>query len=109
MTQARTRLTLDEYLALDGEGWVELGLPEGRCEYGNGVLQELPPESDLNDRIALNLRDYLVGRVSNDWLIRVHSCELVVPKISPTDPLTRFPDLVVLEEEHLPLIERRLA
>jgi Uma2 family endonuclease len=109
MTQAARKLTLDEYLALDAEDWVALGLPEGRCEYVDGELRELPPESDYNDRIALNLRDQLLGRVSDDWLIRVHSCEVAVPKFQPKDPSTRFPDLVILQEEHLPLIERRLA
>jgi Uma2 family endonuclease len=109
MTPATTPLTLEEYLALDGEEWIRLGLPEGRCEYQDGALQELPPESDLNDRIALNLRDYLIEQVSNEWLIRIHSCEIAVPKIRSQDPATRFPDLVILEEEHLPIIERRLA
>ena len=109
MTQAAKHLTLDEYLALDAEDWVALGLPEGRCEYVDGVLIELPPESEQNDRIALNLRDQLLGWVSNDWLIRVHSCEVVVPALRANDPSTRFPDLVVLQEAHLPLIERRLA
>jgi len=109
MTQATTRLTLEEYLALDGEEWIRMGLPEGRCEYVDGELVELPPESDYNDRIALNLRDQLLGRVSDDWLIRVHSCEVAVPKLQPKDPSTRFPDLVILQEEHIPLIERRLA
>jgi Uma2 family endonuclease len=109
MTQATTPLTLEEYLAVDGEEWIRLGLPEGRCEYQDGALQELPPESDLNDRIALNLRDYLIEQVSNEWLIRIHSCEIAVPKIRSQDPATRFPDLVILQEEHLPIIERRLA
>jgi Uma2 family endonuclease len=109
MTQATTPLTLEEYLAVDGEEWIRLGLPEGRCEYQDGALQELPPESDLNDRIALNLRDYLIEQVSNEWLIRIHSCEIAVPKIRSQDPATRFPDLVILEEKHLPIIERRLA
>jgi Uma2 family endonuclease len=108
MTQAVKYLTLEEYIALDAEDWVRLGLPEGRCEYVNGVLRELPPESEQNDRIALNLRDHLLEQVSNDWLVRIHSCELVVPKIRPTDPSTRFPDLVVLQEAHVPLIQRRL-
>jgi Uma2 family endonuclease len=109
MTPATRPLTLEEYLSLDAEAWVALGLPEGRCEFVDGALVELSPESDRNDRIALNLRDQLLGRVSNDWLIRVHSCEVVVPKLRPKDPSTRFPDLVILQEEHLPIVERRLA
>jgi Uma2 family endonuclease len=109
MTQATTPLTLEEYLAVDGEEWIRLGLPEGRCEYQDGALQELPPESDLNDRIALNLRDYLIEQVSNEWLIRIHSCEIAVLKIRSQDPATRFPDLAILEEEHLSIIQRRLA
>lgn len=109
MTQAAKNLSLAAYLALDAEDWVRLGLPEGWCEYVDGALIELPPESDQNDRIALNLRDQLLGWVSNDWLIRVHSCEVVVPKLQAKDPSTRFPDLVILQEEHLPLIARRLA
>jgi Uma2 family endonuclease len=53
MTQATTRLTFEEYANLDAEHWVHLGLPEGRCEYvENGELNELPPESRPNLRIA---------------------------------------------------------
>ncbi|NJL55051.1 Uma2 family endonuclease [bacterium] len=106
MTQARTRLTLDEYLALDSEGWVALGLPEGRCEYvGSGELNVLPSESELNDWIAQELFWLLAtAQIVSRRLIRPHSCEIEVTG----KPKTRYPDLVILREEHINLTQKRL-
>jgi hypothetical protein len=36
-------------------------------------------------------------------LLRPHSCEVAVPG----NPKTRYPDLTILDELHIPLIERR--
>ncbi len=104
MTQAaRQRLTFEEYTSLDAEAWVRMGLPEGRCEYWDGELIELPPESELNDWIAMSLRDIFIQYVS-PRLVKVGRCEVEVPG----RPRTRYPDLVVLREEHLPLTQRKL-
>jgi len=104
MTQA-IRMSFEEYAALDAEDWLTLGLPEGRCEFWDGELIEVPTEAELNDWIAQYL--FLVmaqsGMIS-PWLIRVHSCEVEVRG----RPRTRFPDLVILEDEHISLTQRRL-
>lgn len=100
MTQAARKLSFDEYLSLDVESWVELELLEGRCEYVDGKLIEVPSESELNDFIA-NLLMFLLAstKVVPLRLIRPHSCEIEVLG----KPRTRFPDLVILREEHLSL------
>lgn len=103
MTQAARKLTFEEYLNLDAKGWLNLGLPEGRCEYVDGDLIELPPESRLNLRIANYLFLLLVQAGIPFDLIYLHACEIEVSG----KPRTRYPDLVVLREEHLALTQRR--
>jgi Uma2 family endonuclease len=101
MTQAKPRfVTFEEYLSY--------GDLEGRYELIAGELVELPPESGLNDWIALNLRDLLMQFIRRQ-LLRIHTCEVQVPVLRPKDAANRFPDLVVLREEHLPLTEKRLT
>ena len=41
--------------------------------------------------------------------VHPHACELQVPVVSSGDPFNRFPDLVVLREAHLQLVQRRLT
>jgi len=105
MAQAARKLSFEEYARLDAEDWVQLGLPEGRCEYGDGELVALPSESELNDFIA----NFLMFMLASSGLVplrflRPHSCEIEVLG----KPRTRFPDLVILREEHLSLTQRRL-
>jgi Uma2 family endonuclease len=101
MTQAKPKfVTFEEYLSY--------GDLEGRYELIAGELVELPPESGLNDWIALNLRDLLMQAIRRQ-LLRIHTCEVQVPVLRPNDAANRFPDLVVLREEHLPLTEKRLT
>ena len=68
----------------------------------------MPPESPENDFFALNLRDRLINLVPRQ-LIRVHTCEVQVRVLEPTDPANRYPDLVILRSEHLELMQRRLT
>lgn len=103
MVQSIRKLTFEEYASLDAEAWAKLGLPEGRCEYVDGELVEVPSESELNDWIAIVLRDFFVQFI-NPRLIRPHSCEIEVRG----KPKTRYPDLVILREEHLSLTQKRL-
>lgn len=102
MTQARTRFkSFEEYLSLDLED-----LPERRCEYVDGDLVELMPEGEVNDWIADYLFYLLVqANITKPWLIRPGRCEVEVPG----KPSTRFPDLVVLDETHPELTQRRLT
>ncbi|MGQ9870056.1 Uma2 family endonuclease [Leptodesmis sp.] len=104
MPQAQAKFTsFEDYLSysndMDMEGFYELI---------DGELVELPPESEENNWLALNLRDYLI-RVVRRRLVRVHACEVQVPVLQPGDAANRFPDLVVLRQEHLELTQRRLT
>jgi Uma2 family endonuclease len=110
LTQANKKLTFEEYLNLDAEDWVQLGLPEGRCEYIDGELVELPPESEPNNFVAR----YLLFAIASSGiislrLIAIHRCEIEVPILEPGDSRTRYPDVVVLREEHLSLTKRRFT
>jgi len=104
VTQAARKLSFEEYIRLDTEDWVRLGLPEGRCEYWEGELIELPSESELNDLIAHFIYLMLIRSGLHYPLARIGRCELEVTG----RPRTRYPDLVVLREEHLHLRKKRL-
>jgi Uma2 family endonuclease len=104
MTQAKVKLaSFEEYLAYSDETPLS-----GRYELVGGALVELPPESEENNWLALNLRDYLIQTVPRR-LVRVHACEVQVPVLQPQDAANRFPDLIVLRPEHLDLTRRRLT
>jgi Uma2 family endonuclease len=98
MTQTRTRFSsFEEYLATSE------GLPEGRCEYWDGELVELMTESGENVAIASLLFAVLLGIGIPPGLINPGNCEVEVAG----KPRTRFPDLVVLRDEHPALLKRR--
>jgi Uma2 family endonuclease len=104
MTQAKVKLaSFEEYLAYGDETPME-----GRYELVGGELVALPPESEENNWLALNLRDYLIQVVPRR-LVRVHACEVQVPVLQLKDAANRFPDLVVLHQEHLDLTKQRLT
>lgn len=90
--------SFEEYLATEAAD-----LPEGRFEYWDGELVEVMSESGFNDAIANYLFILLVNAGIYYELIRPHSCEVEVTG----NPRSRLPDLVILEELHIPLIERR--
>lgn len=106
MTQAIRKLPFEEYASLDAQTWVKRGLPEGRCEYvDEWELNELPSESEPNDFLARYLLFVLASSgVVPLRLITIHTCEIEVSG----KPKTRFPDLVILREEHLELTKKRL-
>jgi Uma2 family endonuclease len=108
MTQAarKAKLTFEQYTSLNAEDWAVRGLPEGRCEYvDEWELNELPSESEPNDWIAQELFWLLaIAQIIPRRLIRPHSCEIEVLG----KPKTRYPDLVILQEEHLKLTQKRL-
>ncbi len=103
MTQAKPRFSsFDEYLSYSD------GL-ENRFELIDGELTELPPESEPNSAIATYLLLTLVSVGIPFRLIKTYICEIQVPVLQPKDAANRFPDLVVLREEHISLTERRLT
>ncbi len=103
MTQAISKfLTFEEYLSFD-DG------TENRYELVDGALVELPPESEPNISTANYLFLLLVKAGIPFRRVHPHACELQVPVVSSGDPFNRFPDLVVLREAHLQLVQRRLT
>ena len=103
-TQAKFA-TFEDYLAHSDE----MALV-GRFQLIDGELVELPPESEPNDFVADNLQFYLaMANLLPRRLVKTHTCEVQVPVLHPKDPANRFPDLVILREEHLALTQRRLT
>jgi Uma2 family endonuclease len=103
MTQAKPRFaTFEEYLAYSSE-------LEGRFQLIDGELIELPPESRFNSTIAIYILLALIKAGLSVELIHPGKCEIQVPVLKKGDAQNRFPDLVVLREEHLQLTQRRLT
>jgi Uma2 family endonuclease len=82
---------------------------DNRYELIDGELIALPPESRFNVAIANALFLMLVNAEVPLKLIYPHTCEIQVPVIQRGDAQNRYPDLVVLREEHLELTQKRLA
>lgn len=88
MTVASKKMTLEEYLNYeDGT--------ETRYELNDGELVEVPPESDLNARIASLLFAFFLKLEIPSYRVRIGT-EMVVSGARAT---TRFPDLMILSEE----------
>lgn len=90
MTQARTRpkLTFEEFLEYD-DG------TDKRYELTNGVLVEVPEESNLNVKLARWLAR-LLEAVADFDLIRTHAGTIQVTPLPGINKENRFPDLMVL-------------
>jgi Uma2 family endonuclease len=100
MTQSVGKLAFEEYVHLNAEDSAERGLPEGRHEYADGELIEVPSESELNDFIA-NLLMFLFassGAVPLR-LIRPHSCEIEVPGKPLLNPETETIEILALQDD----------
>ena len=98
MTYTKQRFTsFEEYLETDPSD-----LPEGRYEYWDGELVEVMTESIFNDELGNSL--YFLLRLAGIYhkLIRPHSCEVEVIG----RPKTRFPDVTILDDVHLTLMEK---
>jgi Uma2 family endonuclease len=103
MTQAKPRFpTFEAYLEHDSDA-------EGRYELINADLVELPPESEPNISIANYLFLVLVNSGVPFRLIHTGRCEIQVPVLQSGDAQNRYPDLVVLEDIHLELMQKRLT
>lgn len=81
-------MTLEEYLKYD-DG------TDTRHELVNGELLVMPPESELNRRIASLLFAFFLQQGVPPYRLRIGT-EIVV---SGSRSTTRFPDLVILSEE----------
>jgi len=88
MTVASQKMTLEEYLSYDDGTDV-------RYELENGELVALPPESELNIRIASLLFAFFLTQGIPSFRVRIGT-EIVV---SGSRATTRFPDVMILSEE----------
>lgn len=102
MTTIKRTLTFDEYLSYD-DG------TDDRYEWIDGELVALPPESELNNSIVSYLFLQLVNIGVSFRLVKLHVCEVQVPVLQRGDAQNRYPDLVVLREEHLQMTQKRLS
>lgn len=81
-------MTIEEYLTYSNDA-------DSRYELVNGALIEMPPESELNIRIASLLFAFFLKQGIPSYRVRIGT-ELVVSGARAT---TRFPDVMVLSEE----------
>ncbi|MEG3898608.1 MULTISPECIES: Uma2 family endonuclease [unclassified Microcoleus] len=111
MVQAQSKkLTFDEYLNYSND-------TGQRYELIDGELIALPPESEPNNFIANYLFFYLASSgLVPLRLIKTHNCEVQVavlrwrsPRRGSGDAANRYPDLIILEPEHIPLTATRLT
>ena len=99
MTFTKSRfVSFEDYLAADPSD-----LPEGFYEYWDGELVEVMTESLFNDTIANFMFVVLLEAGVPMELLRPGRVEVAVPG----RPRTRFPDLTVLDEIHITLLEKR--
>lgn len=94
MAIASQKMTLEEYLNYD-DG------TDTRYELENGELIKMPPESELDVRIASFLFAFFLKQNIPSYRIRIGT-EIVV---SGSRATTRYPDLMVLSEELATLLE----
>jgi Uma2 family endonuclease len=88
MTVASIKMSIEEYLNFDDD-------TDTRYELENGELIVMPPESDLNQRIASLLFALFLQQGIPPYRLRI-GAEIVVNGSRAT---TRLPDLMVLSEE----------
>jgi Uma2 family endonuclease len=82
------------------------GLDE-RYELIQGQLIEMPPESIANLIKANRLLLALVQAGVSIDLIFTGRCEVQVPVLQAGDAANRYPDLIVVDEVHVPLMAKR--
>jgi len=104
VTQAQSqKLTFEEYLNYRDD-------TDNRYELIDGALVPLPPESGFNDFIARYLFAlFFVRGIVPLQLMSLGKCELQVPVLRSNDAQNRYPDFVVLREEHWQLTQTRLT
>lgn len=104
MEQAQAKkITFNEYLNYSND-------TDKRYELIDGELIALPPESEPNNFIANYLFFYLASSgLVPLRLIKTHNCEVQVAVLRSGDAANRYPDLIILEPEHIPLTANRLT
>lgn len=79
-----TKLTLADYLSLEDGS-------DNRCEFVDGEIVEMPPESPQNNLVSLFLLSQLLRQLPLRWLRRMDTQLVVMGRV-------RLPDLLVLGE-----------
>jgi Uma2 family endonuclease len=96
MTQAKSKFSsFEEYLAYDNG-------TDSLYELVDGELVELPPESGRNSQILMFIVLAIAPSI-DPRRIRVRGLELEVRG----NPRNRFPDLTIIQEEHIEQLQRR--
>lgn len=95
------KLSFEDYLALDDSGL------ECHAELIDGELIELPPEAGLNSSIVMFVVSHLFAIGVPFTHIKPYCCEVQTPVLERGDAANRYPDLAILGDEHLRLIEKR--
>jgi Uma2 family endonuclease len=99
----KPRMTFEEYLTYD-DG------TDRRYEWIDGVLVEMPTESEFNAWLSLALQLYFIrAGLVKPRLTHRYNCEVEVPVLKPQQPRNRFPDFVILRPEHIELTQKRLT
>jgi len=99
----KPRMTFEEYLAYD-DG------TDNRYEWIDGVLIEMPTESELNAWLSFALQLYFIrAGLVKPRLTHRYNCEIEVPVLKPKQARNRFPDLVIVRPEHIELTQKRLT
>ena len=80
-----TKLMLADYLSLEGS-------TESRCEFVDGEIIEMPPESPQNNLVSLFLLSQFLSCVPLRWLRRMDTEIVVAGRV-------RIPDLMVLGDD----------
>ncbi|MGB3137429.1 MAG: Uma2 family endonuclease [Nodosilinea sp.] len=86
-----TKLSLSDFLSLDTGS-------EARCEFVDGEIVQVPPESSRNVLISLFLLQQLLQTLPFHWLRRMDTEIVVLGRV-------RIPDLLVLGEDLAALLE----
>ncbi|MEM9212855.1 MAG: Uma2 family endonuclease [Cyanobacteria bacterium P01_F01_bin.150] len=83
---------------------------DNRYEWIDGVLVQMPPESEPNAWLALALQLYFINTgLVKPRLTHRYNCEIEVPTFKTQQPRNRFPDFVILQPEHIALTQKRLT
>ena len=97
------KLTFEDYLTLEDTGCDRPG------ELIDGAFVELPPESGINTEIAAVVFAGLIAAGVNVLHLKMGNCEIQTPVLEPGDAANRYPDIVVIWEEHRPLTRDRMT
>lgn len=97
------KLSFEDYLALEDTGL------EWPAELIDGELIELPPESGINTEIAAIWFAALLASGVSVLHLKLGNCEIQTPVLASGDAANRFPDIVVIREEHRSLTQKRMT